>query len=52
MSANSDLARAIADRITAIAEQRGISINKLMSIAGVSKSVVDRMKLGNMPDSV
>ena len=49
MSANSDLARAIADRITAVAEQRGISINKLMSVAGVSKSVVDRMKLGNMP---
>ena len=51
MSANSDLARAAADKITWAAEQKGISINRLMSAAGVSKSVVDRMKLGNMPSA-
>ena len=51
MGVNSDLARATADKITWAAEQKGISINKLMSLSGVSKSVVDRMKLGNMPSA-
>lgn len=51
MGANSDLARATADKITRAAKQKGISINKLMSLSDVSKSVVDRMKLGNMPSA-
>lgn len=46
-----ELARSIAERITWVATQRGLSINKLLSLAGVSKSVVDRMKLGNMPSA-
>lgn len=49
MGANEELARKIADRITQTASYRGLSINKLMSVAGLSKSVVDRMKIGNMP---
>ncbi|WP_191440602.1 helix-turn-helix domain-containing protein [Anaerotruncus colihominis] len=46
-----ELARSIADRITWVASQRGLSINKMLTLAGVSKSVVDRMKLGNMPSA-
>lgn len=46
-----ELARSVAERITWVATQRGLSINKLLSLAGVSKSVVDRMKLGNMPSA-
>lgn len=48
---SNDLARSAAERITWAASLRGVSINKLLSIAGVSKSVVDRMKLGNMPSA-
>ncbi len=44
-------ARFAADRITEIASNKGISVNKLLANAGLKKSVVDRMKLGSMPSS-
>lgn len=44
-------AKLVAQRIVDAAEKRGISVNKLMSAAGVSKSVVDRLKLGTMPSA-
>ena len=48
MSTNANT-QTIADRITSVAELRGLSVNALMAAAGVSKSVVDRLKAGTMP---
>lgn len=48
---SSEIAQFAAERIVWAASRRGISVNKLLSTAGVSKSVVDRMKLGNMPSA-
>ena len=47
----SEIARSMADRITEVSSIRGISINKMLSLAGLNKSVVDRMKVGNMPSA-
>lgn len=48
---SSEHARAIANRITELSSIRGISINRMLSVAGLNKSVVDRMKTGNMPSA-
>ena len=48
---SSEHARLIANRITEISSIRGISINRMLSVAGLNKSVVDRMKTGNMPSA-
>lgn len=48
MSTNANT-QTIADRITSVAGLRGLSVNALMAAAGVSKSVVDRLKAGTMP---
>ena len=47
----SDTARKMAERIVKLSSIRGISVNRMLSLAGLSKSVVDRMKLGNMPSA-
>lgn len=44
-----NIARSAADKIASIASSKGISINKMLSNAGLDKSVVDRMKRGTMP---
>jgi len=43
--------KASAERICRLAENAGISVNKLLEKAGVSHSVVDRMKTGTMPSA-
>jgi transcriptional regulator with XRE-family HTH domain len=48
---SSEHARLIANRITELSSIRGISINRMLSVAGLNKSVVDRMKTGNMPSA-
>lgn len=48
---SSEHARAIANRITELSSIRGVSINRMLSVAGLNKSVVDRMKTGNMPSA-
>ena len=48
---SSEHARAIANRITELSSIRGISINRMLSVAGLNKSVVDRMKTGNIPSA-
>ena len=48
---SSEYARLIANRITELSSIRGISINRMLSVAGLNKSVVDRMKTGNMPSA-
>lgn len=47
----STVAQDAADKITQAAMGKGISINQLQKNAGVSKSVVDRMKDGIMPSA-
>ena len=49
--AQNERALLAAQRITSAASFRGVSINKLLTDAGVSKSVVDRMKTGIMPSA-
>lgn len=48
---SSEHARLMANRITELSSIRGISINRMLSVAGLNKSVVDRMKTGNMPSA-
>ena len=48
---SSERARLIANRITNLSSIRGFSINRMLLIAGLNKSVVDRMKTGNMPSA-
>lgn len=48
---SSELARTMAKKITEISAIRGMSINKMLSLAGLSKSVVDRMGRGAIPSA-
>ena len=48
---SSELARTMAKKITDISAIRGMSVNKMLSLAGLSKSVVDRMGRGAIPSA-
>lgn len=48
---SSELARTMAKKITDISSIRGMSVNKMLSLAGLSKSVVDRMGRGAVPSA-
>lgn len=41
----------VIERITALARQRGISINQVLRESGLNKSVLDNMKRGSMPSA-
>lgn len=45
----SETARFAADKISAITTIKGLSVNKMLKMAGLDKSVVSRMKKGIMP---